>query len=312
MQFSQVLQSQPVLFYDGPMETRIEYGTSLKLDKEMSIFRLLEFKEGRDALANLYRKDIETIIPYQVPIILNAPTFRASKEHCKRLGIDADLENIYKINKESIEFVRAIRDEYLAFKNIIFITAPIGPKYAGFTPDNIQDIAIEVEYHQEQINAIAEIGVDIISIAAMPGGMESIGAALAASKTNCDYTVGFVLTKAGTLLDGMSVAYLINEIDKSTAHKPLGYIIGCTHPSIAMQALSKNSLEYARIIGIKANGSVKSPKELLKLDKPEADEPNKFAEELLAVGQKRGFKIYGGCCGTDDHHLKAMVELLTN
>ncbi len=40
---------QPAV-YDGPMETRIEYRTDLKLDKEMSIFALCDSEPGRAAL----------------------------------------------------------------------------------------------------------------------------------------------------------------------------------------------------------------------------------------------------------------------
>jgi len=260
MSFNEIYQNNHYLFYDGPMETRIEYGTDLQLDKEMSIFLLLETNEGREALSALYRQDIETVMPFGAPIILNAPTFRASKEHCQRLGISDAPENVYQINKDSITLLRSIRDEYTKYKNKILVTAPIGPKYAGFTPDKSTSIASEVRYHKVQIHAVADIGVDLISIAAMPGGIECIGAAIAASQTTVDYTVGFVVTDQGTLLDGMTIEQLIHEIDIQTAaHKPVGYIIGCTHPSVASVALKSSCEAFERIIGIKANGSAKPP-----------------------------------------------------
>ncbi|WP_298621885.1 hypothetical protein [uncultured Legionella sp.] len=100
MIFSDVFQSQPFFFYDGPMETRIEFGTNIKIDKEMSIFMLMNTQEGRDALAKLYRTDIQTALSFRQPIILNAPVFRASKEHCKRSNIPLSTTTIFDINRE--------------------------------------------------------------------------------------------------------------------------------------------------------------------------------------------------------------------
>ncbi|MDA7742339.1 homocysteine S-methyltransferase family protein [Francisellaceae bacterium] len=309
MSFSTLYEKTPYFFYDGPMETRIEYGTDLKLDQEMSIFTLLESKTGSLALRNLYRKDIEAAIPFNVPIILNAPTFRASKEHCKRLNISETPEHVYQINEQCILFLREIRNEFPDYKHNILITAPIGPKYAGFTPDLVLGVEDEILYHQEQVSAVAKIGVDVMTIAAMPGAKECLGAAIAASKTNCDYTVGFVVTDKGTLLDGTPIEKLIMEVDEQTkSHQPLGYIIGCTHSTAAAAALQKKFPEFKRIIGIKANGSGKPPEELLALDRAESDFPKELAQELYEFGSPRGFKIYGGCCGTDDMHLAAIIK----
>jgi len=311
MKFKNVLQENALLFFNPPMETRIKYGTNLKLDKEMSIFLLADTQEGRDALAKLYRMDIDVAIGLKVPIILSAPTFHGSKEHCKRLGIPEDSKAVFDINKRSIDLVKSIRDEYPEHVDDIVITAPIGPKFAGSTPDQMADLQAEIHYHKDQIDSVAKIGVDFISIAAMPGATEATGAAIAASQTDTDYTVGFVLTEHGTLLDEMPLDDVIREIDQATEqHQPLGYIISCTHPSVAKSALENNKPEYSRIIGIKANGSAKPRKELLKLEKPEADDPKLFAHELLHLGSPRGFKLYGGCCGTDHSHLKSIIEAL--
>ncbi|TNF69059.1 MAG: hypothetical protein EP298_04880 [Gammaproteobacteria bacterium] len=308
MKLSNLLKIYDYIFYDGPMETRVEYGWNLPLDKEMSIFRLLETQKGKDALRELYRRDIEVAISANVPIILNAPTFRASKEHCQRLALQDDLAYINLINQKCIDFVRSISSEYKDFAEKIVITAPIGPKFAGFTPDKITDLEAEINYHSEQINAVVTAGVDLISIAAMPGGVECIGAAIAASQTNCDYSVGFVLNKEGALLDGMSINQLIDEIENATNRKPIGYIIGCTHPSVAKVVLSENPKLAGYIIGIKANGSSKPPEALLKLTSPEADSPCDFADDIYQLQNYAKLKIIGGCCGTDAQHLKALID----
>ena len=307
--FNQLLNDNHALLTDGPMETRIEYGTNIELDKEISIFLLAETTEGRTALNKLYTEDINSVKPYKIPIILNAPLFRASAEHCRRLHLPTTDTNILQINKAGIDLVKSIQNDFQDYANNIIITAPVGPKYAGFSPDYQSNIKSEIEYHSQQIACIDKCGVDVISIAVMPSGTEAIGAAIAASQSSTPYTVGFAIRADGCLLDGMPAHTVIEQIeDETNSNPPIGYIIGCTHPSIAAQALKKEHHSYDKIIGIKANGSCKPPKELLELKQPLADPPEQFASELLNLGEPRGFKIYGGCCGTDSTHLAALTR----
>lgn len=309
MQLSTILANNEVVFYDGPMETRIEYNTDIELDPEMSIFQLVFQQHSSNALKRLYQEDIEAVMPHGAKIILNAPTFRASKQHCQRLRLPSDIENIKNINQQSLDLVQTVRQQNPNYRNKIFVTAPIGPKYAGFTPDQKHSLLEEIAYHQQQIQCVADWGVDIISIAAMPGATECIGAAIAASQTNTAYTVGFVLTEQATLLDGTPMQEVMEVIEKHCLRLPLGYVICCTHPVVACKALANFSGDKSKIIGIKANGSAKPPKELLQFKKPVADSPCHFAEQMMSI-QKLGLQIFGGCCGTDSRHLAAMVKIL--
>ncbi len=310
MDLVSALKERPFMLYDGPMETRIEYGTTLKLDKEMSIFTLIYQEEGQKALRQLYETDIEAVRHHNAPIILNAPTYRASPAHCQRLHFN-DPNAIETINQDCIQFVKNIRNRYDDYKNNIYITAPIGPELAGYSADLSFTVEKAVSYHSRQANAIAQAGVDIISIAAMAGMIETIGCATAVAQTGMPYSVGVILNPDGTLIDGNPLKELIARIDATISPQPNFYIISCTHPVTAEQALSDHDIHYQRILGIKANGSSKSGKELLNIDHPEADEPELFADELIALGTKYHFKIYGGCCGTDHRHLATLAEKLT-
>ena len=223
----------------------------------------------------------------------------------------AELDAVEKINVDCINFVKAIQQKFDDYAKNIFISAPIGPEKTDYTPELNFTIEKAAEYHTPQAEAIAAAGVDIISIAAMPGAVETIGCAIAVVSTGLPYSIGVVLTQAGTLLDGKPFADLIKEIDNTINPKPNFYVISCTHPMIARRALSDNRPEYRRILGIKANGSSKSPEELLTLQQAEADAPDLFADELIALGKEYHFKIYGGCCGTDQRHLAALARKLS-
>lgn len=292
------------------METRIQFGTSIKLDNPGSIFQLVYLPDGKKALQTLYFKDIEAVKKYHVPIILNAPTWRASSTHINAAGFSS-VDAVEKINFDCIQFVKNVRDQFEDYKDNIFITAPVGPEKTDYQADLNLTIDKAMQYHLQQAKAIANAGVDIISIASMAGAIETIGCARAMATTGLPYSVGVVLKKDGTLIDGTPFAEVIDEVDKLASPQPIFYAISCTHPSVAAAALRDDANEYRRVLAIKANGSSKSPEELLKLKHPESDSPELFAAELIALGKKYHFKIYGGCCGTNTEHLEALAKALS-
>ena len=65
-----------------------------------------------------------------------------------------------------------------------------------------------------------------------------------------------------------------------------------------------------RAIGLFANASALSPEELDGRDEIDATAPATFATELITTGKEHGLSILGGCCGTDDAHLRAVATLL--
>jgi homocysteine S-methyltransferase len=305
-----LLDSRPVWLYDGPMETRIQFGTDFKLDPEMSIFTLVESASGRSALSALYERDARAAARYRLPIVLNAPIYRASPAHLARLSFTAP-GDLVRINRDCLDLVRDLVSR-LDRPQDTLITAPIGPRFAAYQPDRQSTLAQAIDYHTPQIEAVAAWGVELISIAAMHGGVETVAAATVAARTGVPYTVGFVLTADGKMLDGTPVWTLIAEIDATVAPGPELYVIGCTHPTVCEQVLALEHAELARIRGVKANGSSKPPEELLELRRAEADPPEEFADELLALGRPRGFRLYGGCCGTDTALIDSLGKRLTD
>lgn len=295
--------------YDGPMETRIEYETELKLDREMSIFALCDSAAGRRALTALYRRDAEVALGHGRTIVLNAPTYRASPAHAERMGY-REPGAVANINNACLKLVDAVRQEFGPQSEQIVVTAPVGPKHAGYHPGLDFDLSAAEAYHSVQAAALADGEVDYISIAAMPGAVEAHGAALAVAQTGLPYTVGFILGPDAQLLDGAAPEALIEAIDATAPYPPLFYVLACTHASVCRRLLDRDHPTLGRIQGIKANGSSIAPDELLALDHAVADPPDRFSADLLSLGRERGFRIYGGCCGTDTAHLNSLCRQL--
>ena len=132
--------------------------------------------------------------------------------------------------------------------------------------------------------------------------------------TQCPYLISFVVRPTGTLLDGASLIDAITAIDAQVGPVPTGYLINCTHPDLARSALfhpiNPSTTVRQRIIGLLANTAALSPEELDGREDLVAEEPTHFAKAMLDLHRSPGLKILGGCCGTDDRHIRALAGRL--
>jgi methionine synthase I (cobalamin-dependent) len=88
------------------------------------------------------------------------------------------------------------------------------------------------------------------------------------------------------------------------------YLISCTHPSAAlagMRRLRASGREVSdRLIGIKANGSAMDLGQLDGAGEVMADAPLEWLTDLTVLRNEFGFRVVGGCCGTDSRHILAL------
>jgi len=114
------------------------------------------------------------------------------------------------------------------------------------------------------------------------------------------------------LLDGTPLPDAIRRIDAEVRPRPLHYLIGCVYPTTFRAARQHDRTLPAdiagRVIGLKANASNLPPDQLDKLDHLEEGKPEVFAELMLGLRRDYGLQVLGGCCGTDDHHIRAIAR----
>lgn len=304
MKFKEAILVFDTILENGPLGTRLKYDYGFEAS-----FDLTEQKEGQEALSELYEGDLAVAQEYHLPIILNAATFRASRNHLQSAGFKKT-EDIKRINKGCINFIKAIQLKHSDSTFPIFIGAPLGSMYDAYSTDTIPSVDEAQNYHEEQINIFKGLGVDFINVVTLPSLAEAIGISLSAEQAGIDYTISFILNKDGTLLDGTTLEDAIQAIDARTTQKPLGYLVTCTHASV-IEKLAQSPDKYHRLIGIQPNGSSLTPKELATMDKPVADSPEKFTRELIHLKTILGLKIIGGCCGTTRDHLQCLAQSCT-
>jgi homocysteine S-methyltransferase len=91
-------------------------------------------------------------------------------------------------------------------------------------------------------------------------------------------------------------------------------MINCTHASFARAALlhgaNSSPLVQRRVIGLLANTAALSPEDLNDSGTLVEEEPEVFGASVAGLHRELGLKILGGCCGTDDRHIRSLAVRL--
>jgi homocysteine S-methyltransferase len=88
-------------------------------------------------------------------------------------------------------------------------------------------------------------------------------------------------------------------------------MINCAHPTHFEHVLD-GSPALARIEGIRANASALSHEQLDASDELDDGDPSALAADYVRLRERLpSLRIGGGCCGTDDRHVAAIVAALT-
>ena len=67
-----------------------------------------------------------------------------------------------------------------------------------------------------------------------------------------------------------------------------------------------------RIIGLFANTAALSPEDLNNSTDLVEEDPETFGRSVAELNKSPGLKILGGCCGTDDRHIRALASEISS
>jgi S-methylmethionine-dependent homocysteine/selenocysteine methylase len=196
----------------------------------------------------------------------------------------------------------------------VLIAADIGPRGDGY---RVEDAAVSVEaareYHELQIRAVAEAGVDLVCAWTMTGLAESIGIVEAAVAAELPIIVSPTVETDGRLPDGSGLGEFIRAVDEATTAAPLFYMVNCAHPTHLTPTLADAREAGAswleRFSGLRANASKKSHEELDGSSELDRGDVRELAREVAAMRETYGLRVIGGCCGTDVEHLAAIAAI---
>ena len=298
-------ESKPYLM-DGGLETTLIFKNGYDLP-EFAAFPLLDQEKGRDTLRDYYLSYIRVARKNGYGFILEGPTYRASSRWGQKLGYDSD--GLKRINSEAITFLTELKNTFADENSPMLVSGCIGPQGDGYQIDRKLTVEQAEAYHQVQIGHLKQAGADLVAAYTINYTDEAIGIVRAAQKQGIAAVISFTVETDGRLPSGQPLGEAINRVDTETGRGPAYYMINCAHPSHFKHILTDNQDWLERIRGIRANASKKSHAELDDSEELDRGDVAAFGEENADLTHLLpNLHIFGGCCGTDHHHIEEICH----
>ncbi|WP_269583916.1 homocysteine S-methyltransferase family protein [Roseibium sp. Sym1] len=299
-------QSSKLFLTDGGLETSLIFleGEDLPL---FAAFTLLRTAAGRAKLQDYFRPYIDLAVRSGSGFVLESPTWRANPDWAGQLGYSATA--LDAANREAIESLQALAQEYRTPQSPFVISGCIGPRGDGYVAGAAMSVEEARAYHARQIAVFAESGADMVSAITMTNVPEATGVALAARDSGIASVISFTVETDGRLPSGDDLGDAIRAVDAATGGSVAYFMINCAHPTHFAEVLEQGGEWVKRICGIRANASRMSHEELDAAEELDSGDPHDLAQRYAAILDAMPWvRVVGGCCGTDHRHISAICS----
>ena len=308
--FQMFYERSTCILGEGAVIERLRRDSDFELDPHIVNSAFIYDEPRRESLAAIYRQYLDIGRQYDLPLILSTPTWRASRERISKAGReDKD------VNGDNFRFLDGLRNQYGAYAKNVAVGGLMSCRGDAFNPQEALSAPEARTFHAWQAERLAQAGVDFLMAATLPTLDEAIGLSAALSDTGMPYIISFVARAEGTLIDGTPLKEAIQCIDAAVSPRPLTYIVNCTHASIFRKAIfhevNSSPLTVERIGGLLANTAALKPEDLDERQHLVTEAPEIFGQAVGDLKNDLGMKILGGCCGTDDRHIRQLAKRLT-
>lgn len=301
MNLQSVINSSPLVLTECAISERLRRAGDVELHPTLFNTPLIYDAQGRQKLAAIYQQYRKIAAEAALPILLCAPTWRIDKVRLAEAGFDESL--LF----DAVSFMRNLQKQWQNPTSEIFTGGLIGPKNDCYTPEQALSSDAAYEFHQWQIERLAQAGVDFIIAQTIPAVSEGLGMARALSHSGIPAIISFVIDRNARVLDSTPLQDAIAAIDDNLATAPLGYMVNCVYPTFICAEKQPAEL-FERLIGIQANSSSLDHTQLDGASVLHQDDLQHWGENMLRLNTEYGIKILGGCCGTDDNYLQYLVD----
>lgn len=299
--FLDCLKRHPVILAEAAICERLRRMDGIDLHPTLFNAPLIYSEESAAKMTAIYDQYIEIARQRDIPILVAAPTWRLDAENVQAANVPSS------INVDAVEFIKRVRAQ--AGYEPVYIAGLLAAKNDSYDHQlALQPDEAEV-FHRHQADQLADAGVDCLIAQTIPSVREAEGMARAMLATGVPSIMGFCINRHGEVLDGTPLDQAMALLDERLDARLLGFMVNCSHPDfVRAESISPASLE--RLIGISANASSKDHCVLESAAETVVDSVDQWADAMVSLHRKSGLKILGGCCGTDDQHLRAMTQRL--
>ena len=289
---------------DGGIETTLMFREGHELP-HFAAFDLLKHNAGYDALRKYFRGHASIAHELGYGFILESATWRASPDWGRRLDYSA--ASLEEANRRSIELLEEIRGEFEDESTRMVISGCLGPRGDGYNPCQRLSADEAQQYHATQANIFRDTAADMITAITMTHVEEAIGLARAADAAGLPVAISFTVETDGCLPTGQSLGDAIRQLDRETGNSVAYYMINCAHPTHFEDALDDMAAE--RIGGLRGNASKQSHAELDEAEELDEGNPEELGQDYKRLkGKMPNLNVLGGCCGTDERHVREIAK----
>lgn len=309
MNFTDCIKQHKSILMECALGERLKREYHLSFDMDVVMAGLVYSTEGRAALDELWSYYAQIAANYHLPFLATTPTRRVNKDRVENSDFDAS------IIQENVRFLRNVLEQQTNLSVPMYVGGMIGCKGDAYTGKGSLTQNESQNFHNWEISRFATSNADFLYAALIPTLEEASGIALASAKYQIPYIISFTIQDDGCLVDGTRIVDAIRYIDELVSHRPVCYMTNCVHPKIVYKALSQpfnqDELVRERFLGIQANTSALSYKELDNASDLKTSDPVVLATDMLKLRELAPFQIFGGCCGTNNYHMEEIAKKLS-
>ncbi|HEY5183204.1 MAG TPA: homocysteine S-methyltransferase family protein [Dermatophilaceae bacterium] len=303
---------------DGGIETDLIFHHGQDLP-HFAAFVLLDTNEGRQALRDYYRPYFQIARDARTGLVLEAPTWRASGDWLALLG--RPVEDVTRVNVEAVRLVADLRAEHgdipgdQGVQHVI--SGCVGPRADGYDVGTTMSEQQSQDYHRPQVDALQSAGADRATAMTLSYAAEAVGIVRAAQVAGIPVVISFTVETDGRLPDGSSLEQAIRAVDSATDQGAEFFMVNCAHPTHIVRALDPSGTPddhrwLSRVRGVRANASTRSHAEMDVAPDLDEGDPESFGAELAGLHDRLpSLQVLGGCCGTDQRHIRAVAQAVT-
>lgn len=218
------VKADVLLAYVG-METDLIFNRGVDLPGFAS-YPLLESKEGRELLEGYLKDMIALGNESGTGVILESPTWVANRDRAAALGYKPNA--LHDLNQQAVALMAEVRAANGDVPTII--SANLGPRDDAYAPEAQMTPEEAEDYHSEQISALADTAVDVISGYTLAYPAEAIGIVRAARRYGLPVVIAFTVETDGKLPIGIPLEDAVSQVDAATDGYAAYFMINCAHP----------------------------------------------------------------------------------
>jgi len=151
--------SGQVFLTDSGLETDLIFNGGFELP-EFAAFVLVDDGRGTAALDAYFRRHVDIAVQHGCGVILEAPTWRASRDWGSRIGYPP--AELRRVNNAAVGLLSRVRDDYRdAASSPVVISGCLGPRADVYHPAERMLEEEAEDYHKEQIEVLAATDADL-------------------------------------------------------------------------------------------------------------------------------------------------------